>query len=211
MKDILNRYQHVIWDWNGTLIDDISLIVDITNQMMARRGLNPIDIDIYRAHFGFPVADFYVKMGFDFAADPYEALVIEFTEAYESRCLDCTLHDGALDLLEYNQRRNIPQSILSASNLPVLIDTVKAFGIYDYFTEIAALDNKHARGKLETGQALISKMGVNPASTVLIGDTLHDYEVARGLGLDCVIVPNGSNSAARFAGTSALIRSSLKD
>ena len=46
---------HVIWDWNGTLVDDAWLCVEIINELLARRGLAPITPCKYSAVFGFPL------------------------------------------------------------------------------------------------------------------------------------------------------------
>ena len=66
------KYKHIIWDWNGTLIDDAWLCVEILNNILEKRGLNAITIDDYREHFTFPVRDYYVKLGFDFSVEPFE-------------------------------------------------------------------------------------------------------------------------------------------
>ncbi len=202
---------HIIWDWNGTLLNDIDLVVEITNQMLEFRGWPGIDCHRYRSLFGFPVAEFYVKMGFSFDTEPYDHLVHEFTSKYESRCLGCQLHDGVKEILQRLKQKNISQSILSAAKQSVLKETVDSFGITGYFAAIAGLDDKRADSKLESGKELISRMSLSPNSVLMVGDTLHDYEVASALGANCLIIPNGHNTPERFIGCPAYIVPSLAD
>lgn len=199
--------EHIIWDWNGTLLDDLDLVVDITNGMLARRNRSPIDRRFYREHFGFPVREFYRRMGFDFSSsansDLYDRLVIEFSNEYESRCRSCQLYDGAADILDLLRVKKISQSILSASDQAFLAESVQSFGINQYFREIAGLDNKQAGGKVQAGHHLMEQLGLPADKTLLIGDTVHDCEVAAALGVQCLIILNGYNGPERFQGISA--------
>lgn len=195
-------WEHIIWDWNGTLLNDLDLVVEITNGMLFRRGRDKVDRSFYREHFGFPVMDFYRRMGFDFEAPDnaglYDELVVEFSSAYESRCHGCQLHQGAAAVLEQLHRRQISQSILSASDGNTLAIAVRSFGIAPFFSEIAGLENKHAGGKVAAGHELMNRLQINPGNTLLIGDTVHDFEVASALGTKCLIILDGYNSPERF-------------
>ncbi len=89
------RYDHVIWDWNGTLFDDVELVVDIMRGMLARRDLGEFDVERYRELFTFPVRDYYARVGFDFEREPFEELAVEFIDAYVSRWRDYSLRPDA--------------------------------------------------------------------------------------------------------------------
>lgn len=63
------RPELILWDWNGTLLDDVQLCVDALNRLLARYGYpQRYDRDQYRAIFGFPVQEYYARAGFDFPA-----------------------------------------------------------------------------------------------------------------------------------------------
>ena len=66
------KYKHVIWDWNGTLVDDTWLFVDIMNGVLKDRNLQGITLDDYRNVFDFPVQDYYTKLGFNFSEEAFE-------------------------------------------------------------------------------------------------------------------------------------------
>ena len=53
----------ILWDWNGTLLDDTDACVASLNLMLERRGVKPITLEFYRREFAFPVRSFYEKIG----------------------------------------------------------------------------------------------------------------------------------------------------
>ena len=85
MIERVNKRRHIIWDWNGTLINDIWLVVEIMNKMLKKRSLSEIDLKKYREIFDFPVIDYYAKLGFDFSKESFEELTVEFIGEYYAR------------------------------------------------------------------------------------------------------------------------------
>ncbi len=68
-------YDLVIWDWNGTLLDDTELCYQIANEMRLERGMASMrGIEEYRSHFTFPVVEYYKRMGYTFEAEPFEEI-----------------------------------------------------------------------------------------------------------------------------------------
>ena len=76
------QYKHIIWDWNGTLLNDGWLFVDVMNSILTRRGMDTITLEKYREIFGFPVKDYYLKLGFNLKKEPFEKSGLEFIKGY---------------------------------------------------------------------------------------------------------------------------------
>ena len=78
------KYSHIVWDFNGTLLDDIMAGIDAVNVMLAQRGLATIEsVDAYRELFCFPIIKYYAKLGFDFdKEDYYSVLAPEWVAMY---------------------------------------------------------------------------------------------------------------------------------
>ncbi|MCL2105241.1 MAG: HAD family hydrolase [Kiritimatiellaeota bacterium] len=189
--------RHLIWDWNGTLLDDTLASVNAINTMLARRGLACIDVPYYREVFGFPVIDFYRTINFPLAREDWDCVAREFHDLFLQEP-SMRLQDGAREALERIRRRGLPQSILSASEQGILDRMLDGFGIRAYFTDVFGVDNLHGASKLELGRGLLRKLALPPEHILLIGDTLHDAEVARALGVHCVLVAQGHQSAPRL-------------
>jgi len=194
-----NAYHHLIWDWNGTLFDDVQLCLDIMNGMLAKRGMTPVTREAYIRVFDFPVSGYYQKLGYDFEREPFEGISTEFIRAYEAQRSQCKLMPGTLAALEAIARLGLSQSVLSASKRDYLQQALQDYGLAGYFSSAYGLDNHHAAGKLEMGLALMGEQGLDPKTVLLVGDTTHDAEVAAAMGIDCWLIPNGHQDPARLA------------
>ena len=190
----IKKFKHVIWDWNGTLMDDGWLCVEILNQINVLYQKETIDIDLYRRYFDFPVKDFYVKLGYDFTKDSFRQIASEFITEYNQRRFECGLYEDAEATLEYFRTADVTQSILSAHQQDMLAEAVKHYKLTDFFVKLSGLNNFYAESKIESGKTLIEGLGLERSRILLIGDTVHDFKVADSIGIDCVLVANGHYS-----------------
>ena len=194
----LENYQHIIWDWNGTLIDDAAQVLHIVNEMLTEQGLNTITLDEYRDRFTHPVIDFYKGLGFNFETFPFDELCVEFGKKYAALLPTLTLHEDAQEVANAIAQGQWTQSILSAAPEQSLIEGVEKFGLKNYFNHIYGLDNAYAASKIQRGHELIKAADIPTAKTVLIGDTDHDLEVAQELGIDLILIAKGHQSFERL-------------
>jgi len=195
---VKKKYTHIIWDWNGTLFDDVEWCVKTINTMLARRGLPPLgSVEEYREIFCFPVAEYYKKLGFDFEKEPFEKLAVEYMDLYHTgKSGGCGLYGGAEAVLRALCEAGKSQIILSASETLNLSNQVDEFDIRGYFDEIIGISDIYAKSKIHAGIDYMARKAVS--SAVLIGDTCHDYETARSLGADCLLIASGHQSRARL-------------
>ena len=205
------NYQHIIWDWNGTLFDDAWLCLETMNKVLRKRGLAPLTPERYQQIFGFPVIDYYHKLGFDFSVEPFVNISTEFVMAYERRRAECGLRPEARTVLKWAHDRHLPQSILSASKQAYLLEALDHFGIRDLFGAVVGLNNHHAFGKVEIGHRLVSQIDLDRRDILMIGDTVHDYEVAQAIGVDCWLMPSGHQNYDRLAACGARVIGSFAE
>jgi phosphoglycolate phosphatase len=205
------KYSHILWDWNGTLLDDAWLCVEVMNSMLAERDLPLIDLDMYRHIFDFPVKEYYIKLGFDFDREPFEVVGMEFMVLYNQRHHESLLHAEVMSILNHCQSREYKQYILSAREQTELIEEVITLGVYPFFEKIYGLDDHYASGKNHIGKRLLRDIGVSRKKVIFIGDTRHDAEVATELGIQCILIPNGHHHSERFHGYTFPVLSSISD
>jgi phosphoglycolate phosphatase len=203
--------RHVIWDWNGTLLDDVWLCVEVLNGMLAHHSLPAVSADRYREVFSFPVVKVYRAMGFDTSAKEFEKTSYEYIAAYEMRRMECNLQIGALETLSAFKRAGIAQSILSAYRQDMLDSIIREKGIEEYFERLAGNTNIFAASKVEYGRTLVADLGVPKGAIVMIGDTEHDYEVASELGIRCILVSCGHSSRERLLKLGAPVVDAVAD
>lgn len=187
----LSNYKHVIWDWNGTLFEDVELCCGIMNGLLSRRSMPAITVEKYRDVFTFPVKDYYKKLGHDISDANWEILSHEFINEYESNKYNCGLYEGAADVLDYIAQKGISQSVLSAYSQKTLDELIAHFGLSKYFIKLVGLDNIYAESKLNNGIKWMKELGHSKGEVLLIGDTVHDWEVANEIGADSLLIANG--------------------
>ncbi len=205
LKDIT----HVIWDWNGTLLDDAAYSLDLTDRLLRIFRLEPMgSLENYRERFGFPVIDYYGKLGFDRQIFPEVAVI--WMDAYMKNEASVPLHRDASETTERIRREGIRQVIVSASKLENLHRQLASRPFFGHFDPPRGLGDIYAGSKKDIALGWMADAGADPEKTLLVGDTLHDLEVARALGAKCVLVENGHQSASRLRAAGAVTVPDLK-
>ncbi len=184
------KYTDIIWDFNGTIIDDIDIGIESVNVLLSERSLPIIpDRNRYRQVFCFPIKEYYRSLGFYFDAEPYEKIAPLWVEEYLKRADRAPLREGIVEALELFSRLGIRQHIISATELSMLRAQLDHYGIADKFESIKGLGDIHAHSKTELA---LKWREENPCSVALfIGDTVHDFDTARAMGADCALVCGG--------------------
>jgi phosphoglycolate phosphatase len=198
-RDYLENKSHVIWDWNGTLLDDVDLAVQAVSRVLISTGRPGITLEDHLEIFCFPITEYYRRLGFDLKLHPFDTLSVKFIENYRAGVLECGLHVGARELIEELKQADVAQSILSAAHEDDLNELLAHFEIRHYFDRVYGLSNHHAASKVERGRELIADAGILPRNTILIGDTDHDLEVGKELGVDVLLLTGGHQSHPRLS------------
>lgn len=201
--------KRLIWDWNGTLLDDVSAAVNALNRMLVSRGASPITVDHYRRRFGFPVRPFYAELGVDLDRWDWDEICEDFHSyvAMEPQ----TVRIDAKAALETARDMGFRQCVLSALRQDMLEDALERNGLCGFFDLVYGVDNLDGASKLQRGRELVAAIETDMGNVTLIGDTLHDAEVAKALGIGCVLVSCGHQTAERLFVTGCKVVPSLMD
>ena len=190
---------HIVWDWNGTLLDDVALCLSALNSVGGRRGIPPLTLERYRGIFTFPVIDYYKAAGFDFTHEPFSSPAEEWVAAYKDGVRTLARpYAGAGAVLACLARAGFRQTLLSAHEHELLVELVCHFGLDSHFSRIMGIGDIYAAGKCELGLAWLAESGVAPEAILMIGDTLHDNEVAQAMGVLCILIAEGHQSRERL-------------
>ena len=201
----------IIWDWNGTLLNDINICIDAINLLLDKRNKTRIDKATYREIFTFPVRDYYIKAGFDFSDEPFEKPAMEFINEYEQMVGHATLHEDATSVLDHAAEQGYNQMILSAMQKDFLLRLIQTHALEHYFSNISGIDDHYAEGKTALGKKLLSGLNGGGDHVLLVGDTIHDHEVAQALGIEAILVANGHQSEARLMETGCRVVKKLEE
>lgn len=181
------------------------------NKVLKKRQMPKIDVEIYRNLFTFPVKEYYESIGFNFEQEDFEVPAMEFIDQYYSNLKIADLHPGAKDVLLFFKNLGLKQLVLSAMEHSNLVASLTDKGIISFFDDISGINNHYAHSKFEMGRDMIKKLGASNSEILIIGDTIHDFEVATGLGVDCILVANGHQSRKRLLQVTSNVISSVEE
>ena len=184
----------IIWDWNGTLLDDVDAAVGALSRMLAKHGLPPVTREFYRANFGFPVRPFYQKLGIDLDRVDWDEICTDFHAFIAAEPQG--LQPSTFAALELARTCGFDQCILSALREDLLRRNTAGFGLAPFFTHVFGVDNLDGATKLSRARELVAELRLAPGDAVMIGDTLHDLETAHEIGAACILADVGHQSLA---------------
>ncbi len=203
--------KHIVWDWNGTILNDALGSAKAIDDMIRKRNLGTVSLEQYREKIVFPVINLYYDSGFDLEKEDYQTICNEYIANYLKYTSEASLHQDAEFALGEFRNKGLMQHIVSASDKNILKKQVNEYGIGSYFTNILGQDNNRADSKVNLAEQLIELIGCKPEEMLFIGDTIHDYEVANEVGFHCALVSNGHCSVERLKKTGSPVYSSLTE
>ncbi|MBE6738212.1 MAG: HAD family hydrolase [Ruminococcaceae bacterium] len=206
----MSKYSLVIWDFNGTLIDDVSAALGAVNDMLTKRSQPQINLKKYYSAIDIPIWKFYETVFVPDTITPLEAIE-EFEIGYEKHLKADPLMEGARNVLEYFSNLGVKQIVLSASHVNKVKERLQSLGIINYFDKVLGRSDDFVGDKTYLAKEYFSDMNIVPSEVLLIGDCVNDYEVSAALGCDCILTTKGHQSRCEFTNISALIVDELSE
>jgi phosphoglycolate phosphatase len=188
------------------------MCIKIINQLLIEHQLPEITITKYRDVFTIPVENYYKAIGFDFEKKSFAVVGKEWMDEYERRKYNyARVHPAVTELIHRIHKNGQSQSILSAYMQLTLEELVEHFNLNSYFDYLFGASDIYARGKVEQGKNLMLELGLQKGESILIGDTMHDFEVAQEIGADCLLTAEGHQSYERLASTGCPVVRSISE
>ena len=205
--------KHIVWDWNGTLVDDLALTVATTNAVLRSYGGAPVTVEQFRDTFVRPVADYYRRtLRRAVTAAEFAVMDKAFHDAYNAGFRDCVLMRDAVAALRSWQRGGKTQSVLSMLGHDDLVTAARWFELDHYFTRVDG--RRAAVGGGAKARMLVehlASVGAAAADCVLVGDTVDDAMAAAAAGTHCVLFTGGLTDRARLRDTGMPVAETLND
>lgn len=203
-------FSHIIWDWNGTLLCDLTASLRSSNDLLQRRGKPPLSVAEYHAAITVPIRGFYERF-FDLEQEDYNAIIAEYNVRVEQYLHSCTLTPGAVEVLDWARERGMHQCIVSSCENNQILRWLAHFGISDYFDEVLGAADFLAQSKVERAQAYLRRSGAAKNRTLAIGDLTTDFDMAQQLGIPCVLLCGGHQAREQLQTTGAPVLEDLRE
>ncbi len=207
--------RHIIWDWNGTLFDDLHIVVESVNASLAGLGAPPINADGYQDHYTRPVDLFYERLlNRELDDAEWKQIDATFHETYRLALPRADLALDAVDALETVAGRGWTQSILSMWWHEELVPFVEGRGIDRFMQRVDG--NRHDAG--ETKQIHLERhleqLGIDDLGAgafLVVGDALDDARAALGAGVPCALYDSGSHHRSELEAAGVPVVESLQE
>jgi phosphoglycolate phosphatase-like HAD superfamily hydrolase len=209
---------HIVWDWNGTLLDDLAVVVVAVNDTLATVGRRPITIEEYGAQYTRPVLLFYERLlGRAVEESEWRGFDEAFHASYRRQVDSASLATDAMEAITAVHRAGLSQSLLSMYWHDELVPQVSRFDLGRFLVRIDGLrgtpgDRKQAY--LEQHLRAVSldlSSEIPPSEILVIGDALDDADAASALGLNCVLYNGGAHPVEQLVGAGVPVVDSLME
>lgn len=199
----------ILWDFNGTVMDDMGASVGAVNAMLTRRGLPLIDEEWYTLHLVMPLERFYADIGFDMQKERIEVVSEEFQR--ECSKFPRPVFPEVLAALERFQKQGLRQLLFSSLHHEILIRQAEERGISPYFEGIVGRQDRSLGGKEKAAAAYLSERGIHPKEVLVVGDLTTDYDMAYYLGSPCALIGRGHQHPKILGSTGAYLLSDASE
>jgi phosphoglycolate phosphatase len=198
------RYRAIIFDLDGTLIDQFKAIHQAFSKTIEDMGFNaPTYHEVRRAVGGASEATMALLIGTERAKEA----VVRLRPNFEKVMLDgVTPLPFAMESLARLNGAGLKTAVLTNKYGPHARATCEHLGFSDYleFT-LGADDTKWKKPQPELTDHVLAKLGVSASETVYIGDSPYDFKTAKNAGLECILVPTGTHSAKELSSLGSTI------
>ena len=189
--------KYIFWDFNGTVLDDAELCYNILTEMLIEEERPLVTYDEYLRIFTFPVRDYYAKV-YDLEKTSFEVLAHRFIDRYQPRSMNLNLHEHIREMVCFFEDKGFTNVLLSASEEKNLFEQLDHYKVRKLFKYILGTSNIYAKSKVDVAKEFIMKHGIKSNDMIMIGDTLHDAEVAHALGCEIILYTKGHQHKSRL-------------
>lgn len=201
---------HLVWDWNGTLIDDLGVVVGAVNRALEPFGAGPIGPEDYRSHYTRPVVRFYERLlGRPVGPEEWRRLDELFHDAYKEALPSLELTGDARKALEMARRSGATQSLCSMFPHDELLPVLERQGVDGYFLRVDGLRTVGGGEKAWHLEAHLEALPFPLDGVVVIGDALDDARAAIAVGVRCVLYDGGSHHRSELEAAGMPVAASL--
>ena len=185
-------FKNIIFDWSGTLANDLGPVLEATNAVFAHYGKAPYTLEEFKANFWLPYPEFYAKV---LPHAPLDELQELFRQVAKESQEEVFLLPHAHAFLEYCREEGIRCFALTSVDEKAFERQLAHTGMASYFEEIYS----GVLNKCEVIKHLLDSHGLDVHETAFIGDMVHDVETAAHAGITSIAVLTGYQNATQLA------------
>lgn len=190
------RYELIVFDWDGTLLDSASAIVEAIQSACRDLGI-PEPSDARARHvIGLGLSDAMRHAVPELAPDDYGRMVERYRHHYLSRDHELRLFEGVEGMLAQLAEAGFLLAVATGKSRIGLDRALRTSGLGPRFVASRCADECFSKPHPQMLEELMDELAVDPERTIMIGDTTHDLQMARNAGVDSIGVAYGAHPRA---------------
>lgn len=189
------RFDLLIFDWDGTLMDSAGVIVDSIQRACADIGLPTPGERASRQIIGLGLVQALQTLLPDLPADDYPRLVERYRHHYLGRDADIPLFGGVAEGIRGLHEAGFTLAVATGKSRVGLERALESSGLGAWFAATRCADQTHSKPHPAMVLELIDELDADPARTLVIGDTSHDLLMASNAGVASLGVTYGAHEA----------------
>ena len=183
----------IIFDWDGTLMDSVGLIVDAMRYAAKKHGLTVTD-EATKSIIGIALVDAF-PMLFPNDSDKYDELLATYSEYYVKHCDNDKLFDGVKELISDLHAQGKTLAIATGKKRKGLQRVLPNSGIQAFFTFTKTADETAGKPNPLMLEQILVETSTRIEDAVFIGDSIHDIRMANAIQMDSIAVSYGCEKA----------------
>ena len=199
----------ILWDFNGTVMDDMGASAGAVNAMLQKRNLPLISEEWYTKHLIMPLEAFYESVGFDMQKERIEEVSAEFQQ--ECKKFPRPVFPEVREALAQFQKAGYRQLLFSSLYHDLLIAQAQERGVADHFEGIVGRQDRSLGGKEAAVQAYLEQHHIEPNQVLIVGDLTTDADMARYVGSPCALICKGHQHREILETTDAYVLDSAAE
>ncbi|UOO78172.1 HAD-IA family hydrolase [Neisseria sp. Dent CA1/247] len=195
----------IIFDWDGTLADTTGPIINTFQHTFADCGLPAPEADTIRSLIGYNLVTIIHRL----IPDADQHLKEQLAETYAHHYLNPNNHnmrlfDSALPCLRTLKEQGYWLAVATGKGRIGLDKAIAQTGTADFWLATTCASEQPSKPAPDMVFKLCDELGLQPADSVVVGDTVYDLEMAANAGAPAIAVATGAHSAAQLAGQPCL-------
>ncbi|MDB4271642.1 HAD family hydrolase [Akkermansiaceae bacterium] len=184
-------YQNLLFDWSGTLVNDLPPTLFATNAVLRKHNVPEMDLEEFRKRFRLPYPEFYDEVLPGVAIDSLEGI---FRSSFSNSPVQVTVLPHAREMMEWCTAQKIRCFVLSSMDSSIFAHQSRELKMDHFFEEIysGVIDKRDRIGEILTTHGLALE------NTAFVGDMVHDIETAHHGEIASVAVTTGYDPEARL-------------
>ena len=184
--------KNIIFDWSGVVKDAVKSHLWIVNKMFRDFGAGEISLEELKENWKQPYMDFYNKYLPNLTIEEEQAVYKQII--LDKDCPKSGAYPGIAELIKKVKEKDNFLAVISSDLPDTVFPEIKSYGLENIFDEVIV----NAHNKVKAARGLIGKKNLNPNITFFIGDTNHEIEVGREIGIKTIAVTWGYNTEQKL-------------